>query len=517
MSTTMNTTKITEAAARTVAGPPHEVRRFRAVLALARFEARELLFHLPVGAFLVMYLAWTAWQLFNGQEGMNDYPALQDVDRTTQTGSALLAMALLVCVNSTALRSRRRGLDEYYGTLPMEPWRRTLAHALSVVPYALLVALVVTFEYTWAALKPGAVGHGSVFELAVGPLTVLLSGITGVLLARLAPFRAAALILVVGVYALLVLTAAGTGHAPWLYRLLPADPEIGGAPIPTDLLGRPAAWHALYLAGLTVLMLCAALLLSGGRTRAVRAVAFVALAATVAGVAGQSPGDSAALTHARWTATVSPQKDQKCVAKGTSTYCAFPEWSGRSADWAEVVDRVQGLAGGSAATERLTVRQRVAADGPLGADAALDVSGRRGEVTVGTRWGGNRVPEFAVGVASVLVAGTEKAALTMCDARVVTMMWLTLGTDPAPLDTFQRLRLDDSVIGSAVVLAPTGSISMSAHETDVVRELLDRPHDTVAAQVKAHWKELTSPKTSAAQAARLLGVKVPEGADECAG
>lgn len=512
----MSTTTITAPAVLTVTEPPRDVRRLRAVLALARFEARELLFHIPVAVFLALYLGYTAWQLSNGREGMDDYPVLQDIDRGTQTGPAFLAIALLVCVNRTTLRSRRRGTDQHYGTLPMEPWRRTVAHALSVVPYALLVALVVTVEFTWAALQHGAVGHGSVFELAVGPLAVLLSGAVGVLLARLVPSSAAALILVPGGYVLVVLALAARGDAPWLRRLLPADPETGGVPIPSDLLGRPAAWHALYLAGLTVLLLCAAVLLSGGRSHAVRAVTVVALAATVAGVAGQSPGDSSALAQARRTASVSPQEEQKCVVRGTSTYCAFPEWSGRTADWAEVTDRIQGLAGGSAATERLTVRQRVAAEGDLSADSALDVSATPGEVTVGTRWGGNRVPEFAVGVASVLVAGTEKAALEMCDARVVTMMWLALGTDPTPLDTLRHLRLDDSVGGSALVLAPTGSLSMSARETAVVRKLLDQPHDAVAAKVKAHWTELTSPKTSAAQAARLLGVEVPKGADECA-
>ncbi|MER7839623.1 hypothetical protein ABTY98_27985 [Streptomyces sp. NPDC096040] len=48
-----------------------------------------------------------------------------------------------------------------------------------------------------------------------------------------------------------------------------------------------------------------------------------------------------------------------------------------------------------------------------------------------------------------------------------------------------------------------------------MRELLRAPHDTVAARVKAHWAELTSARTTTGEAARLLGVTVPNGADDC--
>lgn len=493
--------------------------RARAVLALARFEARELLTYLPVLAAFLVYVAATAWRLYSGhpgwheltgREGMADYPALQDADRATQSGATLLGLALFVCANRTALRAHGRGTEPYFDTLVMEPWRRTLAHALAIVPFALLTALVVAVRFTWAALSPGAVGHGSVFELAVTPLTVLLFGVAGVLLARLIPSAFAGPLLAVALYvaATYVLDLADGAH--WSQWLSPVVEETGADPMPSDLVGRPAAWHALYLAGLTAFLLCAALLLGKGRdARAglrVKVLTGVALLATAAGIAGQSPGPSAALEAARVRVSDHPEQSENCTERGATTYCALPEWTGRTAAWARTTERVRSLAGGTAATRPLTVRQRVEARYGLEGDANHAPLTAPGAVTVGTRWGGNRVPEYAVGLASVLVAGDEKAGAAVCDGRVVTTMWLALGAGPDPLATLRDVRIDDSDQGGAYVLSPTQGLRMSAQQTDVVRALLDRPAQSVTSAVKAHWTELTGPGVSTARVATILGV-----------
>ncbi|MFD8736779.1 ABC transporter permease [Streptomyces sp. NPDC059618] len=501
------TDTITQAAPTGVEPPaPRPESRTAAVLALARFEARDLLLQIPVLAFLALYVGYVAWQLFTTGDGTGDFPVLQDVDRATQATSMLPAVAVFICVNRAVLRSRRHSTEEHFDILPMEHWRRTVAHALSVLPCAAIVALVVGVQYTWAALRPGAVGHGSPAELAVGPLVVLLAGVLGVLLARVIPVGFLAPPFVVGVFVVTSLVSALTQGTHWVRWLGPVVEDMGADPFPSELLGRPAAWHALYLTGLAVALLCAAVLASGGRSRLVTSATVLAVAATAVGVAGQSPGEPASLIAARDKASVSPQQVQTCVRHGRSTYCAFPEWEGRTADWAASVDRIQSRAGGSAGGERLTVRQRIDARYGLQSDAAIPPSTTPGTVTVGTRWGGNRLPEFAVGVASVLVAGDEKTAGQMCDARVVTVMWLALSTQSDPLASLRNVRLDDSIKGSAVALAPTSPVSMSAQQTTVVRELLGQPRYSVAAKVKAHWTELTSPKTSTARVAELLGV-----------
>ncbi|MFK4099971.1 ABC transporter permease [Streptomyces sp. NPDC019531] len=507
----------TETAAESAAVPQDDPRRsWAAVFALARFEARDLLRYIPVLATVLLYIGYTAWTLFHESDGMDAFPALQNVDRDTQSGPLLLGIALFVCVNRCALRSRRRGTDRQFDVLVMEPWRRTVAHVLSVVPYALLTALVVLGEFTRQALRPGAVGHGSPAELAVGPLYVLLCGALGVLLARLVPTTFAAPLGVIALFVLGVLVSAGTGGAEWSRWLSPIVAETSSTTVlPSDLVGRPAAWHALYLTGLLLLLVLGAVLASGGSTRVMKAASAGALALTLAGVVGQSGGVSPELTAAREQASVAPQKDQSCGRRGGSTYCAFPEWSGRAVAWAQVVDRVQALAGGTAARRPLLVRQRVEARGGLTGDSAIDPLGTPDQVTVGTRWGGNRVPEFAVGVAYVLVAGDESKGGELCDGRVVTAMWLALGGDSHPMADLAHLRLDDSVTGAAVVLAPTDGLAMSAGQTDVVRELLARPRAEVTASVKRHWSRLTASGVSTVQVARLLGVEVPKGAKDC--
>ncbi|SES21364.1 hypothetical protein SAMN04487983_103660 [Streptomyces sp. yr375] len=502
----------------TLTEPPREGHRTGAVLAMARFEARELLLQAPMLFLFALYVGFAALRLMSN-DGMDDFPVLNTVDRRTQMTPMLFAVALLICANSAALRSRKHGTVQQLGVLPMEPWRRTLAHVLSVIPYAAATALVVAAEFTWEALKPGAIGYGSFGELAVGPLVVLVAGIIGVLLARLLPSTFVPILFVIAVYLLSIMASALVGNegtwAGWLSPILFGD-SGGGDPVPADLLGRPAGWHALYVTGVCVLLACVALLVSGGRTRAVKAATALALAVTAVGVIGQLPRDTAALEAARRTASETPQKVQSCTTHGGSTYCSFSEWGGVRSDWAEVVDRVQSLAGGAAADARLTIRQRIDTSGGVEVDGALTPSATPGLVTVGTRWGGNRVPEFAVGVAAVLVGGSEDVTTrNMCDARGVTVMWLVLGADPTPLATFQNVRLDDTISGSGEVLAPTNGLSMTAAQTTVVRELLDRPRAEMTARVKAHWADLTSAKTTTAQAAKLLGVKVPKEAEEC--
>ncbi|CAM5540863.1 hypothetical protein [Streptomyces canus] len=508
----------TETAAESAAVHEDAPRRsWAAVFALARFEARDLLRYIPVVATLLLYVGYTAWTLFDEKEGMDAFPALQDADRATQTGPLLFGIALFVCVNRCTLRSRRRGTDRQFDVLVMEPWRRTVAHVLSVVPFAAVTALVVLGEFTRQALRSGAVGHGSLAELAVGPLYVLLCGALGVLLARLVPSTFAAPVVVVGLFVFGVFISAGTGGAEWSRWLFPIVGEnSGNTVLPSDLIGRPAAWHALYLTGLVLLLALGAVLASGGRTVYLKAGAAGALALTLAGAVGQSGGVSAELEAAREQATVSPQRDQTCVKRGASTYCAFPEWTGRAGTWAGTVDRVQSLAGGTAARQPLLVRQRVDARYGLTGDGAIDPLTAPGQVTVGTRWGGNRVPEFAVGVASVLVAGDESKGGEVCDGRVITTMWLALGGASHPMTDLANVRLDDSVTGSAYVLAPTSGLSMTAGQTDVLRELLDRPRGEATASVKRHWTELTASGVSTAQVARVLGAEVPKGAKDCA-
>ncbi|MEU5395620.1 ABC transporter permease [Streptomyces tibetensis] len=483
---------------------------FKAVLALALFESRRLLTRIPVLLAFAVYLGWTVW---GAGKAWGDYPALQDADRATQSAPMLVGFAVLLSVNQAALRSRRHGTERHFAVLVLPQWRRTAAHALSVVAAALLTAVCVAGQFGREALRPAAIGHGSVSELLVGPLTVLLFGTAGLLLAGLVRSAIAAPLLVVfGLFLFAFFWGTSDDATRWL---LPAVVEASSNTLPSDLMGRPAAWHALYLAGLALSLGLVAVLVAGGRKPVVMAGAAGALAMTLVGGVAQSAGESPELVKARERATLHPEQVQTCLRRDGSTYCAFPEWGPRVADWAGVVDRVRSLAGGSAHEQDLVVRQRIDARYGLSGDAALTPLERPHEVTVGTQWGGNRVPEFAAAAAGVLIAGDEKAANSICDGRIVPLMWLAVGWESDPLDALRRVRLDDSVTGSAYVLQPTHGLYMTEAQTEVLRALLDLPRDEAGARVKDHWGELTAPKVTAARAAELLDLPAPEGEDKC--
>ncbi|MBQ0882182.1 ABC transporter permease [Streptomyces sp. RT42] len=483
----------------------------RAVFALAGIEARRMLTSLPVVLVFLGYVTWIVWR---GDSDWSAYPALQDADRATQSMPMFFGLAIMMSANFAALRSRRHGTEAHFAVLVMPAWQRTAAHALSVVPAAVLTAVCVAGQFAREAVKPGAVGHGSPAELAVGPLTVLLFGTIGVLLA---PVLRSVLAAPLAVVLLLFVSVLGTGPSgtdgtSWLSPVVAA---ISSDTLPSELLGRPAAWHALYLTGAALCAAFLAVLLAGGRNPAVRAGVALSLALAVTGGVLQARGvtPSPELTAARERASVRPE--QTCVERDGSTYCAFDEWVPRVSAWAGVVERVRSLAGGAARERRIVVRQRIDARYGLEGDAAIPALTEPGQVTVGTAWGGNRVPEFSSAVAAVLVAGTEAEGSELCDGRMVTVMWLSLAWQDDPMDALRRVRLDDSVRGSAIVLSPTDPLTMTEGQTDVVRRLLEEPPTGVGQRVKEHWDELTAPGVTTARAAEVLGVKGPDKADSC--
>lgn len=257
---------------------------WRAVFALARFEARRLLLSIPVVIAFVLYFAWILWRTPQSWDG---FPALQDADRATQEGPLLVGVAVLLAADFAVIRSVRHGTESHFAVLVLAPWRRTVAHVLAVVPAALLTAVAVAGQFTWQALKPGAVGHGSPAELAVGPLAVLLLGAAGVLMARLVPSALGGPLLAVG-----FLFVFGAGGFPFggegAQWLAPVVSEPSYNTLPSDLIARPAAWHALYLAGVALCLACLAVLAAGRRTLPVLAGVVVTLLLAVAGGVGQT-------------------------------------------------------------------------------------------------------------------------------------------------------------------------------------------------------------------------------------
>ncbi|MGW0820141.1 ABC transporter permease [Streptomyces sp. NPDC002845] len=481
----------------------------RAVPALARVEARRLLLHPLVLVALVVYLTSLLWP---GGEPEDAYPVLQDIDRETQLGQVLLGLAVMIAANLAVLRSQRHGTDGHFGVLVLPPWQRTCAHVLSVLPTVLVGALIVAGQFTAAALKPGAVGHASVFELLTGPLLILLAAVLGVLLGRVVRSAFVAPLAAVAYLAVTFVFVASAESAAWLRGMAPVLFDEGARPLPSDLLGRPAGWHALYLLALAVLAAAGAVRASGGRTRAVRATALGALGAVVTAVVFQGMAPSDAVREAREVATRDPAAVQECERRGATTYCAFPEFTPWTDEWAGVTDSVRSLAGEPAATRALTVRQKVAAlDGPSGTAEVPPAA--PGEATASTAWGGERELEFAASVARGLVVGSERQRGAHCDSQGVLMVWLAIRATRNGEAMYGTTGDDFSSPG--LILAPGDPISLRDRELAVLQRLLAEPQEEVERRVKESWAELSAPGTTTDRAAALLGVTAPaETADD---
>ncbi|MCL6736675.1 ABC transporter permease, partial [Streptomyces neyagawaensis] len=356
------------------------------------------------------------------------------------------------------------------------------------------------------ALKPGAVGHGSVFELVTGPLLILLLAVLGVLLGRLIRSSFVAPLAAVAVITAAFVFVADSSSPAWLRGLAPVLFDEGARPLPSALLGRPAGWHALYLLALAVLAAAGAVRASGGPTRAVRVTALTALGAVVAAVVLQGTAPTDAVREAREVATRDPAETQDCERRGPTTYCAFPEFTPWIDEWARVTDRVRSLAGGAGAEQALTVRQKVnALDGPSGVREPLPAA--PGEVTASTAWGGERELEFAVSVARGLVVGHERSEGAYCDARGVLMVWLAIRATRDGEALFHRT--GDAYNSPGVIQAPVTAVALRDRELAVVERLLAVPQERVGRAVRAHWAELSAAGTTTDRAAALLGVTAP--------
>jgi hypothetical protein len=173
-------------------------------------------------------------------------------------------------------RVRRDGAEELYDALPAPPAVRTAAVLLSMGVAAALAAAIAVV--TWVAVvgldgevagRGGFTARPSVLELLQTPFLILAFGCVGVFLGRWTQRPVAAPLL------MLVLLMGPIGWSiPWvLYQ----TPELA----PGDWVLGDAAWHLVFLGGVSVM--CAGLaLLRDDRRRPVHWLVLVAGAAALA-------------------------------------------------------------------------------------------------------------------------------------------------------------------------------------------------------------------------------------------
>jgi hypothetical protein len=498
--------------------------RQRAVLALARVEAVRLLRH-PITLAAVLFLVgiWVSGWLTNEA---NRYPVLQDADRDTQLGTMLLlGGAALIASNLAVLRAHRNGTTALSDVLVLPRPQRTAAHLLALLPLALLAAALTVARIGVLAMAPAA-GRPNPFELATGPVIVLLFGAIGVLFGRLTRSPIAAPLALLAVLALLFVLPLFTrgGPARWLQPVVPEGDAAFALPMPVHLMARPAGPHLAYLAGLTALVVAAALARSGTRTIRVVMVAVVASAVTVAGAIAQFAPPSQSMLDARVVAVQRPASQQTCQHLGQVTYCAFPDFAAWIPGWDAEVRAVLRLVPAATAQRPLAIRQRISTmdtDGavpapPLEAWRADDLAaGTPNAVTVGTRWGDTRSATRLAGlVAFQVVAGVGPGTdPTVCGARAVVVAWLVGQASAASNTGLHQLTVDQHDKGVFLDATQAGAgIFLPDRELTMGLALLDRPASEVAARVTQSWDELTTVDTTTERAAELLGVPTPPAA-----
>lgn len=251
----------------------------RAALALGRVEGRRLLRH-PA------YLAGAALSfvfLFVVREMVEGTP---DVPFVVWTGLGLYPMAAgtFFATFTGALRSRRHGTDELYGTQPVPDALRTVGHlvalAWGLAGTLLLLAGAAVWHRLWdGVLVPMPAGVTPVVphlvELAMGPLMVVLFGVLAVAVVRWIP---SLLALPVAAVALLVHFVTGSwglgGTFRWFLPITQHYTSAGwvqvtpgyGYDVVASFDRVALGWHDGYLIALTVVFAGLALLRHGRTT-----------------------------------------------------------------------------------------------------------------------------------------------------------------------------------------------------------------------------------------------------------
>ncbi|WP_433040755.1 hypothetical protein [Dactylosporangium sp. CS-033363] len=496
-----------------------------AMVALARAEAVRLVRHPLTIVAVGLFLAPWVYGLVSGSA--DGFPVLPDAAVDLQVVAVFaLGSGALMTANLAVLRGHRHRTEEFDGTLVLPPAWRVGAVLLALVPYALVVTLLAGVRLGVLALLPGAVGRPDPFEVLTTPVVVVLFGVVGVLLGRLARSAVAApLVLVLIVVSMFAALAAGALGRPWLLGLTPITPLDRSYPLPAALVDRASGRHLLYVAGLVAVVALLALARSGAR----RVLVPLGVAVAVTAVAGvvqfrADPG----VQRLRAEVTRDPAPVENCRQVGDARYCALGEFEAWIPSWASVVAGVTRPAP-AVAGPALVVRQRVwlvgrpDATGSFTSSATADeervagwqdadaAAGFAEAVTIGADWGPDRAAAtFAGAVAYRVMTGTALATQQpICGARGALLIWLVGQATPAAA---RGLRAADDSSWGAVTLSDESlltSIAVPDRDAAPALTLLTRPVDATTAVVRAHWAELTAADTTLERFGELLGVPVP--------
>jgi len=173
------------------------------------------------------------------------------------------ALATLFAASLVATSARRTGAESQFCAAPLDPQLRTLATGLGVLlgPTAVASLLTVGLAYVERGLGSPLPAMFSGWEYVQLPLTWLGAGLLGLAVARWLPWPGVPLAVFVGLIAWTVWSATLIYHGRWGGFLMPyviTSQDVFG--LGTGSSDGHLGWHAVYLLGLCLLAVTAALL-----------------------------------------------------------------------------------------------------------------------------------------------------------------------------------------------------------------------------------------------------------------
>lgn len=487
------------------------------------------------GSFLLIAALW-GWEAVFSPESAY-YAVLHVQSYELQAPLLAPAAGVMLAANLAALRPYRYGTISSYEALGLPAWRRSLTLLLACVPPAVVVLLLSVLRIGQFAAADGAVGRVEIAEVATPAVVVVLAGWLGVLGAQLVHSVVLAPV-AMAVLGVLVLVGLVSTDSPMRWLSLVAGEDSFGPPLPSDLVYRPAGWHLVWLSALALAVLSLTLLLTGVPRRWGLSALVVALALAVPAAAVQTRPVPERIETARERLLLAPDGEQRCEQRGQVTYCAFSEFVPYIDAWHRVASAQLRSVPKDAAAQRYAVRQRlsVPADesGTSGAAPTtqwneLDSrSGTPKAVSAATSWsaGGqddfaeNEVLGFSAAFAFRVVTGKPVGGdgLTRtCGGRGAVVFWLATN---ATEDTRLALRtIENHTTGgygfSMPQLSAASGPQFGSRELALGKAMLaesEKDRQALVRRVVAAWDELTAPRTSVDDAARLLGLPQPPAA-----
>ncbi|ASU84477.1 hypothetical protein CDO52_18205 [Nocardiopsis gilva YIM 90087] len=430
------------------------------------------------------------------------------VFNTVLTSAAVTGTAIFVAALVATVREARYNAG---AALPVAQRTRVASLLISsaiagaasfLIPYAVLI---------WAS-EPAPIA-GSITPVAfVLPLMVsALGGVTGVMFGVWTrSWLAAPALLLTVVANQLLITEVGVIDAtvvPGSFRIGSLAEALvipGGGYGPGFWWLAPAHLAYLGLALLTVAALALLRLQPGRRRRAITAALALVLLAGSATAYWQRHEDGRRAEQTRmdegaFPGWAGPKPKRSCTTRGGITYCAYDNFKQWIPYWEQAAAPVAAALPEHARRHLPRVVQQTFdraywfddSDNPLRQGIAVpnDVW------TPGEEYPRRDLAEQMALPALGLVGYREFACSIRGQARLPVYLWLVVRDSAAPAPAIDPLYEHDLTRADTTAVA-------------VAMAMLEAPEDRIVRGLDEHWERLISPDTRAAEAARLLGLRV---------